>query len=81
MQPIKFKSQNIVFAEDQDQYLSLPAHRTEDGVVTSCWGMTWKERLRVLLTGKVYTQLLTFNTPLTPHAVYTEDPVGRITYE
>ena len=76
MKPIEFESQNIIFAEDQDEYLNLPAHRASDGVVTSCWGMSWKERLHVLFTGKVYTQLLTFNTALTPQAVYVKDPVG-----
>ena len=76
MKPISFKSQNIIFAEHQDEYLSLPAHRTGDGIVTSCWGMTWKERFCVLFTGKIYTQLLTFNTPLTPQALYITDPVG-----
>lgn len=78
MQPVKFESQNIVFAEDQDEYLSLPAHRTKEGVVTSCWGMSWSERFHVFFTGKIYTQLLTFNTPLTPHLVSAKNPVGEV---
>lgn len=77
MRPIKFPEQNIVYAEDQPEYLPLPAYRTDDGQeVTACWGMTWRERLTVLLTGRVYVTLLTFGEPLTPSIVSTEPPAA-----
>ena len=66
MKAIKFKEQNCVFAEDQDEYHSLPALKSDDGEVVFCMGMTFKERLRVLFTGKIWVSLQTFRKPLTP---------------
>lgn len=66
MEPIKFKEHNMVFAENQKEYLPLPAHRDDDGVVTSCWKMTFIERIRVIFTGKIYLSQMTFNSPLQP---------------
>lgn len=69
MKPIEFPQQNTVIAKDQPPYMPLPAFRSEDGEVTACWGMDWRERLRVLVTGRVYVTLLTFNRPVTPSRV------------
>lgn len=66
MRPVEFKEQTCVFAKDQPEYIPLPAHVRTDGVVTSCWGMSWKERIRALFTGRVYVSLLTFGQPLQP---------------
>ena len=66
MKPVLFKGSNVVYAKDQPEYLPLPAHRAEDGRVTSCWKLTALERLRVLLTGRVYWAQLTFGDPLQP---------------
>lgn len=66
MKPVYFKEANITFAKDQPQYLPLPAERSEDGMVTTCWQMSFKERIKVLFTGKVWLQTLTFNNPLQP---------------
>lgn len=64
----------VVYAKDQPEYLPLPAHRTEDGCVTTRWKLTWQERLRVLFMGNIYLQLLTFNTPLQPVMLSTTVP-------
>ncbi len=68
MKPTKFKDQNIVFAENQPEYLPLPALRIEgnEGHVISCWKMTFKERIKVLFTGVIWLDLMSFNRPLTP---------------
>lgn len=68
MQPVKFKEQNIVFAENQPEYIPLPAHRVEGerGEVIFCEKLSFSERVRVLITGKIWVSLLTFNKPLTP---------------
>lgn len=69
MTPIKFKEQNITFAENQPEYLPLPAHRVPDdpkGQVIFCMQLTFRERLKLLFTGKMWCSLLSFNTPLTP---------------
>jgi hypothetical protein len=69
MKPIKFPEQNVTFAENQPEYLPLPAHRVENdpkGQVIFCMQLTFKERIKLLMTGKVWVSLLTFNQPLTP---------------
>ncbi len=64
--PIKFEEQNVVFAENQPEYNPLPAHRREDGRVTSCWSMNLWQRLKFLFTGRIYLSLWTGNKPLQP---------------
>jgi hypothetical protein len=68
MKPTEFKEQNVVFAKDQPEYMPLPALKLEtpEGEVISCWRMSFKERIKVLFTGKVWISLMSFNKPLTP---------------
>jgi len=68
MSPIKFKEQNVVYAENQPEYLPLPAFKNESpqGEVISCWQLSFIERMRILFTGKLWVCLLSFNKPLTP---------------
>jgi len=68
MKPIKFPEQNIVYAENQPEYLPLPAFKNDSaqGEVISCWQLDWKERLRILWSGKLWVSLMSFNKPLTP---------------
>lgn len=68
MKPIKFKHHNTVFAKDQPEYLPLPALRldTPQGEVISCWKLSFKERLKILFTGRMWLSLMSFNRPLTP---------------
>ena len=74
MRPIKFKFQNTVFAKDQPEYGQLPAYVKEgsNGEVISCWKLSFRERLRVLIFGKVWLDLMTFNKPLTPSMLSTD---------
>lgn len=75
MKPVEFPQQKVVFAKDQPQYLPLPAYRSANGsMVTSCWRMSWRERLRNLLTGRVYVSLLTFGSPLQPQIISIKPP-------
>lgn len=70
MKPIEFKEQNVVFAKDQPEYQSLPAFRNINpngmGEVISCWKLSFRERLRLLFTGKLWVSLCMFGKPLTP---------------
>ena len=75
MKAVKFKECNVVYAENQPEYLSLPCHKTEDGELTTCWWFSFKERLLVLLFGKVYLSILTFNEPLQPLKMNVSNPV------
>ena len=68
MKPVEFKHQNTVIAKDQPQYMPLPALIIESpyGEVISCWKMPFKDRVKVLFTGRIWLNLLSFNKPLTP---------------
>lgn len=74
MKPISFPEQNVVYAENQKQYHPLPAHRTPEGIVVSCWGLSWWQRLTLLATGRVWVLTLTFGDPLQPLSLQTERP-------
>jgi hypothetical protein len=64
MRPIEFPGQNVVFAKDQPQYQPLPALRLPCGEVITCWGLSWRERWRLLVSGRIYLSQLTFYAPL-----------------
>ena len=68
MKPIKFKHQNSTYAKNQLEYQPLPALKIEgeEGHVVSCWKMSFKERIIVLFTGKIWMNLMSFNKPLMP---------------
>lgn len=64
-----------IYAKDQSEYQPLPVWRDEDGAVLSRWHCTWRERLRILVTGDVYLWQLTFNRPLQPVKVEARVPM------
>lgn len=76
MKLIEFPEQTVVIAKDQPQYLPMPAHRAKDvtGTTTICWKLTWWERLQLLLTGKLWHQICTFNTPMPPQHMQVAKP-------
>jgi hypothetical protein len=66
MKPIAFEGHNVVYAKDQPEYLPLPVLKTVDGLVISCWSLSFAERVKVFFSGKIYFMTLTFNKPLQP---------------
>ena len=74
MKPIKFKEANITFAKDQSEYIPLPAYKREDGTVISCWQLNWKERFKLLINGRIWLRMLTFNKPLQPQRLDIDSP-------
>ena len=72
MKPIDLKNFNTVIAKDQPEYISLPAHASADGVITTCWELTFLERIKVLFFGLIYLQVMTFGKPLQPIKMSTE---------
>lgn len=73
MTPMKFPEHTVVWAEDQPPYLPLPAYTDERETIT-LWAMTWRERLRVLFTGRLWLRQLNFGQRLQPQAPTTEYP-------
>ncbi len=74
MKPIEFNEKNCVFAERQPEYIPLPVHKTEDGIVISCWKLTLKERLKVLFCGNIWLSVMTFNHSLQPLDLSVDSP-------
>lgn len=68
MKPVKFKEVNVTYAEDQPEYNPLPGFKDSGptGEFISCWHLSFRERIRLLLTGKLWVSLWTFHKPLTP---------------
>lgn len=76
MRVIEFPEQTVVIAKDQPEYRPLPAHifGDEQGTIACCWRLTFFERLRLLFTGKIWHQVLTFNQRLQPQLLTVEKP-------
>ena len=80
MKPVSFPEQTVVIAKDQPQYLPLPAHvKPHDKYdpscrMTFCWQLSWRERLTLLVTGRLWHQVLTFNSPLQPQLLLVKKP-------
>lgn len=68
MKAIQFKDANTNYAEDQEQYKTLPTLKLdgEEGYVISCWKLNFWERIQVLFFGRIWVSLMTHNKPLTP---------------
>lgn len=66
MKPVKFKEMNVVIAKDQPQYLPLPSHVDKVGIITTCWKVSLFGRVKLLFSGRIWIQQMTFKTPLQP---------------
>lgn len=72
---IDFPQRNVVFAENQPEYMPLPAHVSPEGVVTCCWKLSQEEIARVLVTGCIWHQVHTFRQPLQPQLLAVTNPL------
>ena len=72
MKPIEFKEQNRLLKKPEnmtdEQCSSLPVY-AENGVCTSCWKLSFKERLNALLFGKIWVGVLTGTSTQPPISV------------
>src|SRR5579862_4119355 len=62
MEIVKFPEHNVVYAENQPGYQPLPAFKVGDdqGSIICCWSLSWRERIKVLFTGRIWHRILTF---------------------
>ncbi|HYG22738.1 MAG TPA: hypothetical protein VEH04_08155 [Verrucomicrobiae bacterium] len=73
----EFPEQTVVIAKDQPEYRPLPAYRFRndpEGKIICCWKLTMIGRIKLLFTGKLWHQVLTFNGPLQPQLITLEKP-------
>lgn len=69
MKTIPFKGQNVVIAENQPEYIPIPACYFQPdpyGRIVFCWQLTLRERLWLLVTGVIWHTVMTMNKPLQP---------------
>jgi hypothetical protein len=69
MKPEKFEGHNIVLGEGQEQYQDLPAQYNPDdknGEMVTCWKLTIRERIRLMITGRLWLSCYTFREPFQP---------------
>lgn len=76
MEPIEFKEQTDIIAKDQPQYINLPVRHLGgyEGRTVFCWKASFRDRLRILLTGIIWHEVLTFNRVLQPQKLSTDKP-------
>jgi len=76
MKPIMFKESNVIFAKDQKPYMPLPAYQddVQGGRIFHCWSMSWGERLKIVFTGKLWINVLTFKQKPQPIKPMVDSP-------
>ncbi len=76
MEPIKFRQQNIVFAKNQPPYLPLPAYRDDKqgGRIFHCWKLSFRERVKIFFTGKIWVNVLNFGRAPQPIKLMIDNP-------
>ena len=68
MKPKEFKGQNVVFAENQEEYGNLPAFRNQskEGEVVTFWELEEGDLEMIKEQGGVWLMQMTFNQALQP---------------
>lgn len=64
--------------KDQPDYLPLPAYKSREGIVLSCWRPTWWERLKILFIGRIWVMNHTYNDPLQPQCLSADSPFAVV---
>lgn len=66
MEPVFFNGVNTIYGAKQSEYRPLPALKSKDGTVITCWRLSQEEIKKIQETGVVFCLMLTFNQPLQP---------------
>jgi len=68
MKPIKFKECNTTLKSNDKNIADLPAlvMNDNDKIVVTCWKLSFVERIKILVTGKMWNCTMTFGKPLMP---------------
>lgn len=77
MKPKDFEGADIVFGENQPEYMPLPAKRGDwpkGGEIHTCWELSPEELQEIQKTGVIWLSILTFRQPLQPVRLSTEKP-------
>ena len=79
--PILLKSvtplPTLALGVGQPEYRILYVHRSSadaNGMTTARFSLSWRERLKVLLGGNLWLQVLSFHQPFQPVKILVEEP-------
>lgn len=75
MTPATFSAAHILLGDDQPEFLLLPAHRNELGVVTTCWELSPEELRAILKTKRIWVQVWTDGYSIQPQLLRVDCPV------
>lgn len=80
MEFVDFRERTVLIAEDQPEYITLPAHQVRDNEGTTFIKMkfTDEEIEYIVKTKCAYMSVLTFNKPFPPLMVYAHNPFPYI---
>ena len=73
MRPVEFPEHTMVWAKDQLPYIQLPAY-TDERETISLWRLTWRERIKMLFTGRLWLRQRNFGAPLQPQRPSVDSP-------
>ena len=65
MENIKFEGCNVEIAKNQKEYKTLQAFQDEQVTIT-CYRLSFRERIKLLFTGKLWLGQMNFGKPLQP---------------
>lgn len=77
MKPINFDGADILFGENQPEYMPLPAKRgnwPKGGEIHTCWELSPEELEEIQKTGVIWVSILTLRQPLQPVSLSTKKP-------
>lgn len=65
MENVKFEGCNVVYGTGQPEY--TPLHAQKSGNITiTCYKLTFKERIKILFSGRLWLGQMNFGDPLQP---------------
>lgn len=67
-------------AEHQEEYETLPAIVTGDGVVISRWRLSFRERLVAMINGDIYLHQSTYGQTVQPVYMEVDEPRIRVNF-
>lgn len=76
MTPTMFEEAHLTYGGHQPEYRPLPAWK-DDKRTISCWRLTWRERLKLLLRGRLWLMQLNFDAPLQPQLPLVDNPFSQ----
>jgi len=66
----------VLVAEHQEEYMVMPAIFLHDntGTILTRWRLTWKDRLKILLTGNIWVWMMAFGQRIQPIKLTADKP-------